>query len=191
VGARGLFVFPGATFSQRALVANTLADRRRKGTAAILEQLARDVTEWDASVVEYFQLLAVTQYMKHIRPRNVAFMDLRKNEALESLGTRSRLPLIRGSEAHPAAAGPLQHPNIGIFLWRIGSHVLTNSPAFQVDSRRYRFDPLGRDTPLYNAVETEDKITHLAGPLNVPMPIRAARCLVIWTPITGRERAFC
>src|SRR6266699_5970874 len=44
VGARGVFVFPNAQFSARAFVANTLSYRRRKGTAAILEQLARDVT---------------------------------------------------------------------------------------------------------------------------------------------------
>ena len=46
VGARGIFTFPEATFSQRAQVANTLAYRRRKGTATVLEQLARDVTGW-------------------------------------------------------------------------------------------------------------------------------------------------
>src|SRR2546422_2963666 len=55
VGARGVAQFPGAAkFTQRGFVANTLAYRRRKGTAAVLEQLARDVTEWNASVVEYF-----------------------------------------------------------------------------------------------------------------------------------------
>ena len=77
VGTRGLFVFPQATFSQRAQVANTLAYRRRKGTAAVLEQLARDVTGWDASVVEYFQLLATTQYMNHLRPHNLSVTSLR------------------------------------------------------------------------------------------------------------------
>lgn len=172
VGARGLFVFPGATFSQRALVANTLADRRRKGTVVGLEQLARDVTEWDASIVEYFQLLAVTEYMKHIRKRSIAFVDLRQNETLESLGTPLETS-ARTAEVRriPPLRGRYNIPNIGIFLWRIGSHILTNSPAFQVDSRRYRFDPLGKDTSLYNSVETEVTITHLAGRLNVPMPI--------------------
>ena len=29
----------------------------------------------------------------------------------------------------------------------------------------------GKDTPLYNRPETEDQITHLAEPINVPMPI--------------------
>jgi hypothetical protein len=172
VGARGLFIFPGAIFSQRALVANTIADRRRKGTAAILEQLARDVTKWDASVVEYFQLLAVTQYMKHIRPRNIAFMDLRQNETLENLGTPFETSAHTAEVRRiPPLRGRYNIPNIGIFLWRIGSHALTDAPAFRVDARRYQFDPLGRDMPLYNAVESEDEITHLAGPLNVPMPV--------------------
>ena len=63
---------PSAELSQRAQVANTLAYRRRKGTAAVLEQLARDVTGWNASVVEFFQLLATTQYMNHLRPENLS-----------------------------------------------------------------------------------------------------------------------
>lgn len=37
----------------RAWVANTLAYRRRKGTALVLEQLARDVTGWPATAVEF------------------------------------------------------------------------------------------------------------------------------------------
>jgi hypothetical protein len=173
VGARGLFQFPGATFSQRALVANTIRDRRRKGTASILEQLARDVTEWDASVVEYFQLLIVSQYMKHIRLKNIANVDLRNEEMLENIGT----PF--DTAAHTAemrriepARGRFNIPNIGIYLWRIGSFSITNAPAFRLDDRRYRFDVLGKDIPLFNAVQTEETITHLAGPLEVPMPMR-------------------
>src|SRR5215211_2415885 len=48
VSARRVFVFPGARFTERAFVANTMAYRRRKGTAAVVEQLARDVTGWNA-----------------------------------------------------------------------------------------------------------------------------------------------
>src|SRR3954454_5385682 len=62
VGTRALVTWEGAPFSQRAQVANTIAYRRRKGAASVLEQLARDVTGWDASVVEFFQLLSTTQY---------------------------------------------------------------------------------------------------------------------------------
>jgi len=120
VGGRGLFVFPNAQFSQRAQVANTLAYRRRKGTAAVLEQLARDVTGWDASVVEYFQLLATTQYLNHLRPENLSFADLRHSQRLDYLNT----PFDR--TAHNADVrniesrrGRYNIPHIGIFLWRL------------------------------------------------------------------------
>ena len=53
--------------SPRAEVANTIGYRRRKGTAAMLEQLARDVTDWPARAVEFFEQLATTQYMNHVR----------------------------------------------------------------------------------------------------------------------------
>ena len=51
LGTPGLSPSGGEDFSQRAYVANTLAYRRRKGTAAVLEQLARDVTGWPARVL--------------------------------------------------------------------------------------------------------------------------------------------
>src|SRR4030095_330910 len=55
VGTRGLITFPNAPFSERGQVAKTIAYRRRKGTAAVLEEVAYDVTGWRANVVEYFQ----------------------------------------------------------------------------------------------------------------------------------------
>ena len=80
VGARGLFVFPDAKFSLRAEVADTLNNRRRKGTISVLERLARDVTGWDANVVEYFLLLATTQFMNHVRTGNLAIADIRDSD---------------------------------------------------------------------------------------------------------------
>ena len=145
VGTRSLFVFPGATFSQRAQVANTLAYRRRKGTAAVLEQLARDVTQWDARVVEYFQLLATTQYMNHIRPGHVTTPDLRQWEPLERIGTPFD-GVARTVDVRRVEHGGGRHniPNVGIFLWRLASVSVTDAPAFKVDDRRYRFDALGQ-----------------------------------------------
>ena len=137
-----------------------------------LKAIARDVTGWDASVVEYFQLLATTQYMNHLRPGNVSWADLRQWEPLERLNTpfasTTHTVDVRRIERR---RGRYNIPNIGIFLWRLQSYSLTDSPAYKVDDRRYRFDALGKDTPLYNRPETEDQITHLAEPINVPMPI--------------------
>ncbi|MFP5261564.1 MAG: hypothetical protein ACLGJB_06620 [Blastocatellia bacterium] len=172
VGARGLFVFANAPFSQRAQAANTLAYRRRKGTAAVLEQLARDATAWNASVVEYFQLLATTQYMNHVRPENLSVASLRNSGTLEFINTPfdkvTRTADVRRIESR---RGKYNIPNVGIFLWRIGSYPVTNAPAYKLDDHRYLFDALGKDAPLYNQPETEDQITHLAETINVPMPI--------------------
>ncbi len=196
VGTRGIFTFPEATFSQRAQVANTLAYRRRKGTATVLEQLARDVTGWNANVVEYFQRLATTQYLNHLRPRNLSFTSLRNQitieyrtkvefgriseqtiklpnwEILEYLPTpfdgTARTADVRRIESR---RGKHNIPNVGIHLWRIESFPVLAATAFRVDARRYRFDPLGRDLPLFNHVQTETEISHLAEPINVPMPL--------------------
>jgi len=47
---------------QRLDVAKTIHYRRRKGTLAILEEIARDVTGWDAHVVEAFRRLSRTRH---------------------------------------------------------------------------------------------------------------------------------
>jgi hypothetical protein len=60
IGYRALYGEALATGSSRAEVGHTIALRRRKGTAAVLEQLARDVTGWNARAVEFFQLLGTT-----------------------------------------------------------------------------------------------------------------------------------
>ena len=122
IGYRPLHARVARVGGPRAEVAHTIAFRRRKGTAAMLEQLARDVTGWDAHVVEYFQLLATTQYMNHVRRRAVAWADLRdwratfaqRDSAFDTLARTSRdaCDLRRRS-------GRYNIPNIGIFLWRL------------------------------------------------------------------------
>lgn len=39
------------------------------------------------------------------------------------------------------------------------------------DRRRFRFDPLGADLPLFGLPRTEPSITHLAEPFDVPLPL--------------------
>ncbi|HWT00747.1 MAG TPA: hypothetical protein VN256_10915 [Pyrinomonadaceae bacterium] len=171
VGARGLFSWPGAAFSNRAQVANTLAYRRRKGTAAVIEQLAHDATGWNSNVVEFFQLLATTEYMKHLRPTHFATPNMRDWDALARINTPFDTAAHTAEMRHiDTRAGKYNIPNIGIFLWRLGSHSLTNAPAYKLDDRRYLFNPLGFETPLYSLPETEKEITHLAARANVPAP---------------------
>ncbi|HUO55502.1 MAG TPA: hypothetical protein VMU18_12215 [Rhodoblastus sp.] len=135
--------------SPRAEVADTIRLRRGKGTAATLEELARDVTGWDAQAVEFFRLLATTQYLNHLRPDNLASPDLRKFAPIELVGGPSdrlaRTASIRG----PARGGLHNIPIVGIFLWRLQSLPILNAAATKIDANRYVFDPFGAPTALF------------------------------------------
>ena len=161
----------------RAEVAHTIALRRRKGTAAALEQLARDLTGRNARVVEMFQLLATTQYMNHIRKDNQVTPSMRGGGALEWVGTAfDRFPHTLDVRRIASRRGRYNIPNIAIFLWRVDAHRLNRSPAVpepagDLTSTRWRFSPLGNDVKLHTRPEAEDEITHLAEPINVPVPI--------------------
>ena len=180
-GARGLYSLRGTSartraFSQRARVANTIGYRRRKGTASMLEQLARDVTGWDARAVEFFELLATTQYLNHMRPGNVRTPDLHNLPTLELLDTPFDTIAHTAEVRHIASGrGKYNIPNIGLFLWRLQAYPLTQSPAVAVDTLRYFISPLGCNAPLFTHPVTEDHITHLAEPINVPDPISRLR----------------
>jgi hypothetical protein len=176
IGYRLLHGKAAGVGSRRAEVAHTIGFRRRKGTASMLEQLARDVTGWNARVVEFFQLLATTQFMNHLRPGNLVAPSLRDVDALEWVGTAFD-PIPRTLDVRRIATrrGRYNIPNIGIFLWRIEAHRLERSPVTphpgDATGRRFRFSPLGSDTRLHTRPEVEDEITHLAEPINVPAPI--------------------
>lgn len=172
IGYRPLHGKATKYLSSRAEVANTIAYRRRKGTATMLEQMARDVTRWPARVVEFFQLLATTQFMNHVRPENHYAPDLRDWESLERLnGPFDSVAHTVDVRRIATDLGRYNIPNIGIFLWRLQAYPLTDSPAVLVDDRRFFFSPLGHDAPLFTRPEAEDDITHLAEPINVPDPI--------------------
>jgi hypothetical protein len=183
IGITGLPSTGLEALNPRAEVGRTIGYRRRKGTAAMLEQLAREVTNWPARAVEFFQLLATTQYMNHVRPENQSFISIRGAERLE---------YVNGPFEHTATGAPdLTHfvdvrrieprrgryniPNIGIFLWRLREFPLTRTPvvpAAKDPQRLFFFNPLGCDTPLFNLPVTEEQVTHLAEPINVSDRIR-------------------
>ena len=175
LGLRGLSGSEKRTLAPRAEVGHTIGYRRRKGTASVLEQLARDVTGQPARVVEFFERLAMTQQLNHLRPGNRAIMSLRNAARLEFFGTpfddSNRTVEIRRIQPR---RGHWNIPNVGLFLWRLRAFSLSRTPlaaAHLADGRHFRFHPLGLDTALFNLPVTEDDMTHLAEPLNVPLPI--------------------
>ena len=178
IGYRTLHGVVPRVASPRAEVANTIRYRRRKGTVSMLEQLARDVTGWPARAVESFELLATTQYMNHIRPHAAATTDLRDPVRLALSGTFGAGAF--DSFAHTtemrrvgSRSGRYNIPYVGIFLWRVQALRLARTPLVEADAtgRRYRFDPLGSDKPLFGAPRTEQEISHVAEPFDVPLPL--------------------
>ena len=173
IGYRLLHGVSAQVSSPRSEVANTISYRRRKGTAAVLEQLSRGVTGWPARVVEFFQLLSTTQYMNHLRPENVQCPDLRREARLGLLGT----PFERVSHSLDVrliskGRGRYNIPNIGIFLWRLRAYRLTQGTAAKIADGEYTFNPLGFDAPLFNPGRTPEDFEHLARPSDVPEPLR-------------------
>lgn len=181
IGYRPLYGVVPSVASPRAEVANTVAYRRRKGTAAMLEQLARDVTGWPARAVEFFERLVTTQYMNHVRPHALATPDLRAVEQLEWILQQNGGfdDLAHTADVRRIAAplnvtrGRYNIPNVGIFLWRIDTVRVAGSPLVQHagDPQRYRFDPDGADAPLFGSPRTEPDIVHVAEPYDVPLPL--------------------
>ena len=185
--------------SPRAEVANTIRYRRRKGTVPVLEQLALDVTGWPARAVEFFELLAATQFMNHVRLHAKATADLRDEGRLELAGTFQAGAF--DSFAHtaemrriPTRAGRYNIQNVGLFLWRVQALRLVRSPLVDADDPaqgvRYRFDALGTDKPLFNPRRTEREITHIAEPIDLPIPLPRRFAKAQLRDLYGTGRAF-
>ncbi|CAN5630257.1 hypothetical protein BH23GEM10_BH23GEM10_00080 [soil metagenome] len=176
VGHRALPVPSGAGFATpRAEVANAIAHRRRKGTAAILEQLARDVTGWPARLVEYFQLLATTQHLNHVRLQ-VRAPELRDVVALQRIGSPFD-GVHRTLDVRRIGSGRGRYniPSVGVTLWRLGTWDIEASmprPHASASGTRFRFDPLGRDVQLFNPTRVEADPLGFAAETDLPDPLQ-------------------
>jgi hypothetical protein len=162
--------------STRAEVANTLGYRRRKGTLAVLEQLARDVTGWPACAVEYFTLLSTTQNLNHLRMETHGTPDLRDDAALSRLeGPFERTAHSLEVRGITGGSGRYNIPNIGVHLWRLSAYEVHRSMAHEVDDGsglHYVFSPLGNDIPLFRRAQDIRAPFDGATEHNVPDPVR-------------------
>lgn len=184
-------------FSQRAYVANTLAYRRRKGTAAMLEQLARDVTGWPARAVEFFQRVGTTQTLNHLRMASLRTPDLRDADAMELIGTPFESATRTADVRHiDNRRGTHNLHHVGVFLWRLEAFRVETVPPREVEPHSeagvdgrgfYRFSVLGNDMPLFNPPQSEAVITTLADELNVPGRLRRRP---LWDELEARRAAL-
>jgi Phage tail protein (Tail_P2_I) len=174
LGVSGLLPVEDASFSQRGLVANTIAYRRAKGTVAVLEQLARDVTGWPAKAVEFFQLLSATRSMNHERSNDATFFPVRDANRGELVATPFDASLHSADVRHiDNGRGRHNIAHVGIHLWRLPSYAVTRGTARRgPDAARWHIDPLGRDLHLFNTPSPERDLSQLAQEVHVPTPLR-------------------
>ncbi|HVF09188.1 MAG TPA: hypothetical protein VNA16_00185, partial [Abditibacteriaceae bacterium] len=159
-------------------VANTIQSRRRRGTLALLEELSRDSAGWPAArVVEFYRLLGVTRRLHQTRLGRRT-VDLRQGDALDRLdGPFDALPhtVDVRSIASGHTVGRYNIPNVGVFVWRLKTYSVTRAPATcleDIGPHFYAFSVLGNDTPLYTRSRPETDESHVAGEMNLPVPIR-------------------
>ena len=171
-------------------VAHTIRQRRRKGTLALLEELADDVAAWPAHAVEFFQLLVQTRNVKLLdldqnlhtgRPARGQTLSLRNADALDRLNGPfdeiAHTVDVRRVNSH-RTGGRYTIPNVGLFVWRLKTYPVTKTPADNAQEagrRFFTFSILGNDSHLYT------------NPL-ASVPETASEELRFPTPI--RQRAF-
>ena len=98
---------PRAQLRERILVprrdvANTIHARRRKGTLALLEELAMDVAGWPARPVEFFRLLGWTQNLHPPLLNRPRFHCVRIGETLGSIAAQHGLTIAVLGWLNPA-----------------------------------------------------------------------------------------
>ena len=125
----------------RADVADTIAQRRRKGTLGAIERLAANLTGWPCRVVELFPNLAWAQHLNHQRPdaggrppygapgttrftpRRGGTVPVRDPAMLALAGTAfdpfAYTPDVRRADD---GARHIDLPNIAIWLWRLAAY---------------------------------------------------------------------
>jgi hypothetical protein len=162
---------------QRLDVAKTIYYRRRKGTVAILEEIAVDITGWEARVVEFFRRLGRTRHGldppvglpegdtfpdqlqaaqwlvgMHTRTGIGGFADLRNRYgAAEAHGPFDEFFHFADFRRGVGQVGWYNIPRLGVFVWRLRAfRVEFGTPvAMQGCPDQYSFDPTGREIPLY------------------------------------------
>ncbi len=165
---------------QRLDVAKTINYRRRKGTVAVLEEIAANITGWDAKVVEFFRRLGRTRHgldpavgLPNTAPADAATLLLAEGLVGPLTGTGiGGLADLRNVYGAAQAGSPFDEyfhtadfrqgqgkvgwfdiPRLGVFLWRLNSFGVGPSTPVAVSNCAgwYTFDPTGRDLPLFAA----------------------------------------
>jgi hypothetical protein len=140
-----------ATWRRRE-VANAIADRSRKGSFSVLEQLAADATGWPARAVEPGARAASTQSVRFTDVGRRRLIDVADGDALDMLTTpfSDAAPLtdVRRLSSH-RTPGSTDPASVTVWLWRLIADQVNRAPAAATGAEgRFAFDQLGRDLGL-------------------------------------------
>ena len=185
-------------------VARTIQSRRRRGTLALLEELALDTAGWPSRAVEFFRRLSVTQTSNSPNYQRGRSPNLRNVTELDLLGgpfdKLAHLVDVRRTIS-ARNAGRFNLTSVGLFVWRLNEYPVTMSQSACLEEDglpfAYTFSFLGNDAPLFARTKPEVDPTHIADESNLPVPIRrlafdrnlgryygAGRSLQIWNGVT-------
>jgi hypothetical protein len=159
-------------------VANTVRNRRRKGTLALLELLASDAANWPARAVEFFKLLAWAQNVSYLHLQRGRTLDVRDGNALDLIGGSfdavAHTVDVRSIRSRHKT-GLYNIPNVGVFAWRLKPYKVTGTKACcyeEVGPNSFTFSVLGNDAPLFNNPVPESCPKAIAREINLPVEIR-------------------
>jgi len=159
-------------------VANTIHDRRRKGTLSLLEQLAEDVAGWPARAVEFYTLLGWYQNINLLHLGRGRTADVRDGDALDRLnGAFDELAHnvdVRRIVSH-RTPGWYNIPSVGLFVWRLKVYSVTRTRARLLEDigpEFFSFSILGNDAQLYTKAQPKAGGQRSTSELNFPTPIR-------------------
>ena len=159
----------------RADVANTVRLRRRKGTLAVLEELAETAAGWPSRAVEFYRLLSYTQNVNFVNLKRGRTLDIREGDALADLGGPFEHSAhgvdIRGGQTS-GSTEKYNIPDVGVFVWRLKTYSVTEAPALCFDEEGpncFLFSVLGNNTPLYNRSQPGASLP--PAKINLPVPV--------------------
>ncbi|GGO94869.1 hypothetical protein [Wenjunlia tyrosinilytica] len=194
-----------ARLAPRRDVADTVANRRRKGTLALLEELAASVAEWPARAVEFSRLLAADQPVRLFGADEDAanarrlgrgrLVDVRDGAGLDLVGGafdgQAHSADVRRAASNRRQSG-YTPAGVGLFVWRLGPYSVTRAPAYCIDRARnlYTFSILGNDSPLVAKPVPEPSPSHIATQDNVPAYLRRRQLADHLTDLYGPGRSL-
>ena len=190
----------------RADVGRTISYRRRKGTLPMIEELARSVTRWSATVVPFLELLAWTQNVNHVRLevpehgadtgipfgiQSVATALVRDHDLMRRVGTAfDKTAHTIDVRKMGQTQGWHNVQNLGVFLWRIPSYPLEvvqpHSLGLEVKDTDADAEKQNRpDRYLLNPLGTDTQLFNK--PVADPTPIQADSGLHVARPMRRSE----